>query len=156
MTTSTYTCERCGVIKSYGGTRQRPTHCVDCRHKTQNELRKWQEHTDPEWVLQAKCREVDPELFFDGDLIKTGAYRVVCQDCQVSQQCLTYAHTMRETHGIWGGLSYAQRRYLVDRGAGPTTSTPGDVRRCRNCGAWKEAHRFCTTCVARASRKRLE
>ena len=34
----------------------------------------------------------------------------ICGSCAVSEQCLAYALTIREQHGIWGGLTENERR----------------------------------------------
>lgn len=148
-----YVCQRCGITRQYTQSRRRPTHCRDCNAELQKELGR---QLGRDWVTYASCREVDPEYFHDKYLIEAGHYRKICGSCPVNNECLMEAHANRETYGIWGGITISQRRYLVDRGAGPTQSKPGDVTRCRNCGAWKESHRFCNTCVDTARKRRME
>jgi len=65
-----------------------------------------------EWQLKARCVEVDPELFFPerGELTKAAVR--VCWSCEVRKECLNYAITHGERHGIWGGLSEKRRTRL--------------------------------------------
>jgi WhiB family redox-sensing transcriptional regulator len=41
--------------------------------------------------------------------------RALCQRCPVREACLDYAITVREPHGIWGGLNELERRRLLRR-----------------------------------------
>lgn len=152
----TYTCSRCGTHGTYIYGRRKTQQCQTCRHDIQHEVRKGALHKEPTWVLDAACRSVDPELFYDDQLVRAGHYKVVCNNCPVQQECLTFAWAMRDTNGIWGGLTPQQRRRMVELGCGPTQSAPGDVTRCCNCGAWKEAHRFCTTCLKQLQHRRTD
>lgn len=64
------------------------------------------------WQSQARCNEVDPEIFFPERGGSSKAARAVCTDCSVRQECLRYALTNREQFGIWGGTSERERRKL--------------------------------------------
>ena len=47
--------------------------------------------------------------------------KVICSRCPVRIDCLEYAIRIREPHGVWGGMSEAERRALIrerDRRAG--------------------------------------
>jgi WhiB family redox-sensing transcriptional regulator len=37
----------------------------------------------------------------------------ICLDCPVLDDCLEFALRVREPHGIWGGLTEAERRRLL-------------------------------------------
>jgi WhiB family redox-sensing transcriptional regulator len=37
----------------------------------------------------------------------------ICAECPVRAECLDYALSIREPHGIWGGLTEAERRLLI-------------------------------------------
>lgn len=78
-----------------------------------------------DWLEQAACRSVDPELFFDTgqDLItmtkgtlsrenheKRAAAKAVCSRCPVMMKCRE--HFIDETHGVYGGLDKDQRKTL--------------------------------------------
>jgi hypothetical protein len=44
--------------------------------------------------------------------------KAICRDCAVRRECLDYAMSIRELHGIWGGLTEAERRSVLAREAG--------------------------------------
>lgn len=69
------------------------------------------------WMEQARCAQVDPELWFPakGQPVKTA--KAVCARCPVRQECLEFALAgadswMGLAHGVWGGLTEAERRVL--------------------------------------------
>jgi WhiB family redox-sensing transcriptional regulator len=41
----------------------------------------------------------------------------ICSSCPVRQECLEYALSIPEPHGIWGGMNESERRRLVQRSA---------------------------------------
>ena len=41
--------------------------------------------------------------------------KAICATCSVSSECLDYALSIREGHGIWGGLNEAERKQLLIR-----------------------------------------
>jgi WhiB family redox-sensing transcriptional regulator len=61
----------------------------------------------------ARCVEVDPELHFPDKGHSTAPAKRVCMACEVRTECLEYALEHEEVHGVWGGLSYPQRRRLL-------------------------------------------
>ena len=66
-----------------------------------------------EWMLRAQCSEVDGDLFFPSKGENTGSIaKSICNRCGVKDECLEYAVKHHEPFGIWGGLSYAERRML--------------------------------------------
>jgi WhiB family redox-sensing transcriptional regulator len=68
---------------------------------------------DPDaWRQHAECRGMDPEFFYPERGEDVDAIKAVCATCPVRAQCLEYAITHREMHGIWGGLSERQRRRI--------------------------------------------
>jgi WhiB family redox-sensing transcriptional regulator len=71
--------------------------------------------TSMDWRHRAVCAEEDPELFFPiGDtgpaLRQAEEAKAVCRRCPVMDQCLTWALTTGQDHGVWGGTSEADRR----------------------------------------------
>jgi WhiB family redox-sensing transcriptional regulator len=73
------------------------------------------------WQLRAACRGPESALFFpptyperkdDRDGRETRA-KAICAECAVRAECLDYALSIREPHGIWGGLTEAERRLLI-------------------------------------------
>ena len=67
-----------------------------------------------EWMKDAACRDhEDPDLWFPGaDRDNTLLAKAICAECPVQIDCLTYARTERIDHGIWGGLTPAERRKI--------------------------------------------
>lgn len=71
-----------------------------------------------EWREQARCRDVDPELFFPA--VNGGpdyerqvqVAKDVCGSCSVRLPCLQFAVTSGERDGIWGGMTEHERRRL--------------------------------------------
>jgi WhiB family transcriptional regulator, redox-sensing transcriptional regulator len=41
--------------------------------------------------------------------------KAICAGCSVADDCLTYALSIREPHGIWGGLNESERRVRLAR-----------------------------------------
>jgi WhiB family redox-sensing transcriptional regulator len=41
----------------------------------------------------------------------------ICATCPVIEECLDYALTIREPHGVWGGLNESERRVLLEQRA---------------------------------------
>jgi len=57
---------------------------------------------------RARCREVDPELFFPERPANMRIERfrqavAVCRTCEVRAECYSYAYDNNVTDGIWGG-----------------------------------------------------
>ena len=65
-----------------------------------------------DWQVNARCHEVDPEIFFPERGGSSKAARAVCSQCTVRAQCLEYALNNKEQFGIWGGTSERERRRL--------------------------------------------
>lgn len=59
------------------------------------------------------CR-VDPEPFFSDAARERAAAVRLCQGCPLQQACAGYAIQTRETHGVWGGTTAADRRSFWD------------------------------------------
>lgn len=69
-----------------------------------------------EWQVQAACRGMDTESFFNPDRIRgdskrrrEAAAKAVCAGCPVIDACLDWALTVGEPHGVWGGLTPEER-----------------------------------------------
>lgn len=65
------------------------------------------------WQDDALCAQTDPEIFSPEKGGSTRQAKTVCASCTVVEQCLAYALQNEERFGIWGGLSYVQRRNLL-------------------------------------------
>jgi WhiB family redox-sensing transcriptional regulator len=73
------------------------------------------------WHLKASCRGPESALFFppsvaerreDRDAREAKA-KSICAACGVRRECLDFAVRVHEPHGIWGGLTEAERRRLA-------------------------------------------
>jgi WhiB family transcriptional regulator, redox-sensing transcriptional regulator len=73
------------------------------------------------WQLRAACRGPESALFFPPTYAERKEERdarearakSICAECPVRIECLDYALSIREPHGIWGGLTEAERRLLI-------------------------------------------
>lgn len=64
-----------------------------------------------DWT-QASCLGLAPNLFFPRTGDSTKEAKQVCSTCPIRVECLDYAVTAGEHHGIWGGASEKQRRQM--------------------------------------------
>jgi len=72
------------------------------------------EDTVPDWRAEGACVTADPDLFFP---FATGALgtrqanqaRRICAGCVVRVQCLQFAMSVPEAHGVWGGTTPEER-----------------------------------------------
>ena len=67
------------------------------------------------WMDDALCREVGPEVFFPESEMQPRAALEVCRRCDVEIECLEYALSIGPVAGIWGGTTEADRRRLRRR-----------------------------------------
>ena len=75
------------------------------------------------WQLQAACRGPQSEVFFPPSqserkhdrLERERRAKAICGICPVRSDCLSYAMEIRESHGIWGGLSESERKSMLER-----------------------------------------
>jgi WhiB family redox-sensing transcriptional regulator len=69
------------------------------------------------WREFARCRGVDPEVFYpvsdDDDAAEEA--KSVCALCPVREPCLEFALSTREKNGVWGGLTERERRRVLRR-----------------------------------------
>lgn len=66
----------------------------------------------PDWMAQAACRNVKPDLFFPERGVDCGDAKRVCFGCPVRAECLQYALDNGMRYGIWGGTSERDRRRM--------------------------------------------
>lgn len=66
------------------------------------------------WRQKAKCRGLDPSLFFPerGDNSTLSQAKKICSDCPVKLDCLRYAVENREEFGVWGEMTVKGFRKL--------------------------------------------
>ncbi|MCE7884401.1 MAG: WhiB family transcriptional regulator [Actinobacteria bacterium ATB1] len=69
------------------------------------------------WRDQAKCRGLDPEIFFPDPEIEEDADEAIaiCMECRVQEACLENAIARREKDGVWGGATVKERRRIIRR-----------------------------------------
>lgn len=65
------------------------------------------------WVEDALCAQTDPDAFYPEKGGSTRHAKAICATCPVVAECLDYALTAGERHGIWGGKSERERRSLA-------------------------------------------
>lgn len=107
----------------------------------------------PEWMLDASCRGKNGDIWFPPFETTTpelnyAIARKVCNVCPVWRDCLTSG--LRETYGMWGGLTPQERTPLQKESRTTHLAEHGSVVRYRQgC--------MCNDCsVAYATRKRLK
>ena len=68
----------------------------------------------PDWRVNASCREQDPDgLFVRGKEQRKA--KLVCIACPVRTECLAEALDGRIEFGVWGGMTERERRALLRR-----------------------------------------
>ncbi|MDV7090520.1 WhiB family transcriptional regulator [Rhodococcus sp. IEGM 248] len=80
-----------------------------------------------DWQLDARCRQIDTDVFFPCDDEGRGARirrervaKQICELCPVQLACRTHALIHREPHGVWGGTNEIERRSLEPRSTNRT------------------------------------
>ncbi len=66
--------------------------------------------TSASWESRAACLDCDPDLFFPvalaGPALRQIAQaKAICARCPVRRECLRFALTTHQVHGVWGGTS---------------------------------------------------
>ena len=79
-----------------------------------------------EWQYSGLCSAVDPRLFFHPESERGPARRnrdnaavAVCIQCPVIADCRNHALSVREGHGVWGGLTEQDRRTILQLATAP-------------------------------------
>jgi WhiB family transcriptional regulator, redox-sensing transcriptional regulator len=67
------------------------------------------------WRSAGACLSADPDLFFPISITgpadkQVARAKLICAGCVVRQDCLDFALTHVETHGIWGGTTAEERQ----------------------------------------------
>ena len=66
-----------------------------------------------DWVENALCAQVDPDLFFaEGQGYNARPAQSICGRCEVRTQCAQWSIDHDEEHGVWGQLTPYDRRKL--------------------------------------------
>lgn len=74
-----------------------------------------------EWQQHGRCRADDSSVFFPPSTFEPKVEReareakakAICAGCPVRAECLDWALTVREPHGVWGGRSESERKQLL-------------------------------------------
>jgi WhiB family redox-sensing transcriptional regulator len=74
----------------------------------------------PDWSTEARCLDLDPELFFptgDGkqSVPQIAVAQQICSTCPVKLKCLKLALATDAQYGIWGGTTPKERARLRRR-----------------------------------------
>jgi len=77
---------------------------------------------DAGWRFRGNCRTSDEYYFFapEGEpptirRRREAVAKRICATCPVLLECRTHAMRSGERHGVWGGLSEAERRHYQQR-----------------------------------------
>ncbi len=65
------------------------------------------------WSIAAACKSQDTSVFFPASKDDERAAKAICATCAVQPQCRDLAIANRETDGIWGGMTGAERQAFV-------------------------------------------
>ena len=103
-------------------------------------LRRDEQYEGFDWQRSAACRGEHAVNFFppthferkDLRLARERVAKAICRTCPVAAECLEYAISSREPHGVWGGLNEVERRQLIERrtmsgGVEPVVTTTAPV-----------------------------
>lgn len=74
------------------------------------------------WQHRGACRGPHSVVFFPPSQFERKVERLererrakeICSDCPVVGECLDYALSIQEPHGVWGGLNEAERRAILE------------------------------------------
>lgn len=69
-------------------------------------------HPDTKWMKYATCEDMGNQRFFSENPQRKNVALFVCSLCPVKKPCLKYAMKFPEMRGIWGGLTYEERKEL--------------------------------------------
>jgi WhiB family transcriptional regulator, redox-sensing transcriptional regulator len=70
------------------------------------------------------CEQVPFAFFYDDEDSRTDerekvrVAREICSECPVRMLCLDYAMEANEQFGVWGGMTYKERKQLKRRSGG--------------------------------------
>ncbi|MGP3684109.1 WhiB family transcriptional regulator [Streptomyces sp. IBSNAI002] len=70
------------------------------------------------WMAAGLCAQTDPGEFFPEKGASPATAKRLCRACRVREQCLNFAVTNGEQHGVWGGTTVRERARLTERTRG--------------------------------------
>ena len=65
------------------------------------------------WQFESKCTPEDSNLFFSELASKVAKAKLICSTCPVQNECLDFAISNNIEEGIFGGLTFNERKSLV-------------------------------------------
>ncbi|WP_282107676.1 MULTISPECIES: WhiB family transcriptional regulator [Streptomyces] len=65
---------------------------------------------DLSWRESALCAQTDPEAHFPDRGGSSRQAKKTCLACEVRTECLAYALSTGQRHGVWGGLGERELR----------------------------------------------
>jgi WhiB family transcriptional regulator, redox-sensing transcriptional regulator len=99
------------------------TYMAEYRERHRKEVDKLADYDegDTSWVDKAKCKGQDTNIFFPerGDNRLIDKAKSFCLNCEVVENCLSYAIRTEQTVGVWGNKSTRERShmlYLIKKG----------------------------------------
>jgi WhiB family transcriptional regulator, redox-sensing transcriptional regulator len=112
------TCPKCGtewtlLVDRPARQSLRPATCGPCRTQAAHRAHAVDlpvgDQPGP-WLFDGLCTQVDTDLFFPEKGGSTREAKAVCRRCPVLAECRDWAVATDQPHGIWGGLTRAERR----------------------------------------------
>lgn len=93
-----------------------------------------------DWLAVAPCK-ADPDLMFATTAHDIEDAKAVCRGCSAIERCLQWALDTGTEHGVWGGLSEAERRTMQRRTVRPVSidDYAGTRPERRPVTSWQEA-----------------
>jgi WhiB family transcriptional regulator, redox-sensing transcriptional regulator len=70
----------------------------------------WRLFDPMDWAVEAACNSAPVDWFFPEVGKNSREAKKVCATCPVIEDCLYYALEHSEIWGIWGGMTYKERR----------------------------------------------
>jgi WhiB family redox-sensing transcriptional regulator len=67
------------------------------------------------WMDSAACADADPDIFAGATSEDAAEAKAICAGCTVRPQCRDYALATGQEWGVWGGLSEAERKALLEQ-----------------------------------------
>ncbi len=65
------------------------------------------------WEENARCHQYDPEVFFAPKASAERRAKAICARCPVMADCLSFALQARMEFGVWGGMTWKERKGLL-------------------------------------------
>ncbi|MEE8601916.1 WhiB family transcriptional regulator [Euzebya tangerina] len=74
-----------------------------------------------DWQTHGLCRTIDSSIFFPPAQFEHKPERetrekrakAICGECPVKAECIDWALTTKEPHGVWGGYSESERKQIL-------------------------------------------